>query len=98
MTEVAQGGRQVRGQAVAGDPLGEAVEVAAVRQQGVFGQPALGLHVVAKRLDVVHQGGELGGAIGGHESLLAKWRDEAVIGFSSRTESFLESSTSSHGT
>src|SRR5262249_47489617 len=44
---------------------GEAVEVPAVGQQGVLGQPALGLQVVAEGLDVVQQGAQ-GVGVGRH--------------------------------
>ena len=63
--QVAEAGPEVIGEAGAGDPAGEAVEVAAVGQQGVGGQAALGLDVVAEGLHVVGQGGEVGGAVGG---------------------------------
>ncbi len=64
--QVAEARGEVVGQAAAGHPAAEAVEVAAVGRQGVGGQAALGLDVVAEGAGVVGQGGEVGGAVGEH--------------------------------
>ncbi len=64
--QVAEARGEVIGEAAAGHPAAEAVEVAAVGGEGVGGQAAFGLDVVAEGAGVVGQGGEVGGAVGEH--------------------------------
>jgi hypothetical protein len=58
--QLADGRLQVVGEAAAGDPAGEAVEVAAVGQERVGRHAALGLEVVAEGAQVVVQFGHEG--------------------------------------